>query len=120
VGVLAELSTIIPPVGDAVVGAERFCVPLGVKLLLNVEGMVTSKDMTQPLPESFVQPSGVPAKTLKKMESTPVPPAVRVVPAHVKLLKPSASAMLFPPVPMASAVTVTTAPEEVALTPTAG
>lgn len=119
-GVLAALSTIIPPVGDAVVGADRFCVPLGVELLLKLEAVVTSKDMTQPLPESLVQPSGVPAKTLRKMESTPTPPPVRVVPAHVKLLKPSASAMVFPPVPIASAVTVTTALEEVALTPTAG
>jgi len=47
-------------------------------------------------------------------------PPVRVVPVHAKWLRVSASVMLFPAVPGVSAVTVTTAPEEVALTPTVG
>src|ERR1039458_4544173 len=50
-----------------------------------------------------------------------VPPARLVaLPVHEKFLKVSASAMLFPPVPVLAAVTVTTAPPTVAVTPTAG
>ena len=47
-----------------------------------------------------------------------MPPA-RVVPAHVKLVRLSERAMLLPAVPGVSAVTVTSAPLEVAVTPTA-
>ena len=46
-----------------------------------------------------------------------MPPA-RVVPAHVKPFNASASVMLLPAEPTVDAVTVTTEPEEVALTPT--
>jgi hypothetical protein len=50
----------IPPVGDADVGAETFSVPAGARLLLKLDGVVTSNDMTQPLLVELVQPVGVP------------------------------------------------------------
>jgi len=65
--VLTPLSTMIPPVGDPYSTADRFCVPLGVELLLKPEGVVTSNDMTQPSVVPLVQPVSVPAKTLRKM-----------------------------------------------------
>ena len=51
------------------------------------------------------------------MFPVPTPPA-SVAPAHVKLLKPSASVMRFPPAPLVVAVTVTTPAADVAVTPT--
>src|SRR5438876_4683743 len=50
------------------------------------------------------------------MLGCPSAPPVSVVPPHVKLLKLSPSAMLFPAGPAVLAVTVTTAPLDVAVT----
>jgi hypothetical protein len=49
-----------------------------------------------------------------------IPPPLRVVAllAHVKLLRISGIPILFPPGPTVVAVTVTVAPEAVAVTPT--